>query len=701
MKMRRKKPLPSWSPSRNFPTYLKAKRSWFPLLRKYTWLFAAFFAFGLLVSFLFLKWELVQYVSVVNLELVASPTSALGTEKKTYSVSAEEAKTHVLKITSGTLTERVAKIIQLNPNLYRRFIETADRRALRKGFDLYDLLKNGLSSSHKDAVLTINYTHPDPIIAATVTDIYGLEYEKYQSESMSSTSKVEIESLKSQEERLQLSLKLNEKNLNELDSQNPSLSLSLDHDVDEETRLSHLNQVVLLEKKVSELELQLSQVLPLVNNLEGLRKISFLSTSSSVVKLTENDNALKVELSRLSVVYGKKHPKILDIVSKIEENNGLLKEALASAIIGLEASWREAKTNLDVARERLRNHTEQLAKNKRLRQEYDDIKSNILRERNLLNLTQQKISNLGVTQDKGFSSVKLVSLTNGYAEKKQISPWIVFSAGLFGSLLLSAAAFVIISYSAKSFSSEESTGDFYGIPILSHIKNYPPKKMSSASGVIFEGRDLFKNDFDKLNSSIVLSLSGKTPRIFVVASSVGGEGRTFVAANVALNFATKGEKILFVDCDFRHSNLFTKSNFVRTNGLLSYITNKDLPLENIIRKTDIPNFDVVHSGGVTDHATQRLTSDRFKVFLKDVSKQYDRIIIDTPPVAIYGDANLVISLSDAVLFVAAEGRVESETLHSMLKKLTLSNVAIIGIVVNFSTNESCVLPKIFHFQIRW
>jgi capsular exopolysaccharide synthesis family protein len=116
-------------------------------------------------------------------------------------------------------------------------------------------------------------------------------------------------------------------------------------------------------------------------------------------------------------------------------------------------------------------------------------------------------------------------------------------------------------------------------------------------------------------------------------------------------------------------------------GIIQYLAG-DVTLEDAIQKEFMPNLDILPAGGSTKSPTQLLSSERFTNMIHELRLRYDRIIIDTPPVATVSDALNILPLVDGVILVIRFNMVKRKTAVVNLKRLRESNVPIFGAVLN-------------------
>ena len=143
----------------------------------------------------------------------------------------------------------------------------------------------------------------------------------------------------------------------------------------------------------------------------------------------------------------------------------------------------------------------------------------------------------------------------------------------------------------------------------------------------------------------------KGEQVIAVTSSFIGEGKTFLAINLASIYALAGKHTLLLGFDLQRPKISEAFNLSRNEGITNYLIN-DIPVEQVIQKTVTKNLDIMLSGPVPPNPDELIESDKSRLLFSELRKRYDFIIMDTPPIGFVGDAFLLNRFSDVTLFVA-------------------------------------------------
>ena len=174
--------------------------------------------------------------------------------------------------------------------------------------------------------------------------------------------------------------------------------------------------------------------------------------------------------------------------------------------------------------------------------------------------------------------------------------------------------------------------------------------------------------------------------VFFVTSSIKGEGKTFIALNLAITLSTLNKKVILIGADLRNPQLhrgfgIKKSNF---KGVSNYLSNTHVLLEDLVVKNLIDNLDldIVFSGTLPPNPAELLSNGRFEMLLNQLREQYDYIVVDTAPTLLVADTTLITNLADAILFVTRANFTEKRLLPFIKELKEMNKIKNIGIIFN-------------------
>jgi len=207
--------------------------------------------------------------------------------------------------------------------------------------------------------------------------------------------------------------------------------------------------------------------------------------------------------------------------------------------------------------------------------------------------------------------------------------------------------------------------------IITH--SYPKSPISEAYRVL--RTNLKFTSFDSSLKTIVITSSGPS------------EGKSTTVTNLAVTFVQSGSKAIIIDADLRkpriHKIFGISNRFGTTNSIV-----EPQAVDDYLQKTSIEGLDILTSGPLPPNPSELLGSKKMKDLLELVKSRYDIVFIDSPPVGVVTDAQILSTLADGTILVAASGQVTFEALKRSKELLGKVNANILGVVVNMLEKES-------------
>ena len=184
-----------------------------------------------------------------------------------------------------------------------------------------------------------------------------------------------------------------------------------------------------------------------------------------------------------------------------------------------------------------------------------------------------------------------------------------------------------------------------------------------------------------VRTNIQFSSLDKKNKVISITSTKPSEGKSTVIYKLAKSFADNGDKVILLDCDLRSPSISEIAGINDNVGITNYLTGKVNIQRAINKDREQSNLDMIFTGPVPPNPAEILASETFKEFIEDLSKEYDYVFIDTPPVGLFTDASLVSTISDGVIFVIKSSDTKKEDISLALENLKKVDAHILGAVL--------------------
>lgn len=221
-----------------------------------------------------------------------------------------------------------------------------------------------------------------------------------------------------------------------------------------------------------------------------------------------------------------------------------------------------------------------------------------------------------------------------------------------------------------------------------HFKEKKKELDSMKNGVkLFgekRGPSVIREEFNTLSTNIEFASADSYYQNIMVTSAAVSEGKSTIAANLAATFARQGQKTLLVDGDLRRPTVKVTFGINQIEGLTNFLTAKSesYSKEKIIYKTHRDNLTVIPSGSTAPSPLELLKSKKMNKLMRELSKDYDRVIYDIPPVLAVSDAQVLAGKVDGTILVVRNNHTEKLAVKQAVSQLQRVNGIIIGSVFN-------------------
>ena len=187
----------------------------------------------------------------------------------------------------------------------------------------------------------------------------------------------------------------------------------------------------------------------------------------------------------------------------------------------------------------------------------------------------------------------------------------------------------------------------------------------------------------KLRAYVLRRNSPEAPRTIMVTSAMAGEGKTFVAANLAAGIANDLQtQALLVDCDLRNPCLSDWFDVPKNKGLSEYLQGNGVPVSDFVIGTELEKLKVFPAGSIGENPTELIGSNKMETLVRELKQQQDNryIIFDSTPILATTEPEVLGKLVDGIIMVVRAGTTPRETVQQAIRVFDAGKI--IGVVLN-------------------
>jgi len=532
-------------------------------------------------------------------------------------------------------------------------------------------------------MVSVQYEHPDSNVAADVANLFTDEFVNYNVRLNIDSSMRAVEDLKVRVDEQREKVEKIQDQLVAYREKHRSVSLDRRDNILSE-QLNSLNNILTADKRILDVaETNWKLIQQFQEQAKPLWDLPFIAEDNRINELLRQRSSQKIEIASLEKRYRSKHPKMIQAQKSLEQIEDELDAAIQSTVEQIRVEYLQAEENYQLSAIRLEEKEQEVLDLNKLAVEYDslqrelDVTSGLYQQMVLrLNSETAKMAMQGV-------SARIIDKATPPADPYKPNVPMNLAIGLFGGVGLGLGlvfAMAVLDDKIKSAFDIESTLGLPLVGVVPRIKrlNSPEKARAVASNSDRRVTEAFR----AIHSAMKINEVSKNAKVIITTSTSPSEGKSFVTTNMALTFAIHGERTLIMDADLRMPNVAKSLSIEESQKGINQYFNNSASLDEVIIKDFYPNLDVLTAGGRCKNPTQILNCPHFEQLLAELAERYDRVFIDSPPIAAVSDVLTILPHADGLVYVIKYNAVKRKTAKANLRRLMESNTPIFGAVLN-------------------
>lgn len=531
-------------------------------------------------------------------------------------------------------------------------------------------------------LVDVRYRSPDPQLAARAANALAknyieqnLEYKFLASQEASDWLNDRLAEQRKQVEDAELALQ-------QYREQNDAISLEDTENIVVQ-KLADLNAAVTraktqrIEKEALYNQLRLSQ-----SNPAALDTFPAILSNTFIQQQKAEIARLQREQAQLSEKLGDKHPEMQRVVAALDVSQSRLNGEIAKVVQAVRSEYQAAlaqENSLSAALNQQKN--EALAMNRKAI-DYTVLRRDVDSSRQIYDSLMQRAKETGVAGELRTSNIRIVDPAE--VPRGPVSPRVRLNLmfALAAGFIFACGLVFFIEYLDSRIKTPDEIKTHLGLPHLGMLPKLDEKSTNGAYPLISNGVPAnFSEAFRALRTNVLFSTAQEGSKSLVITSTGPGEGKSMVAANMALGLAQAGQRVLLIDADMRKPKVHDALGIPQEPGLSNLLVGRSKASETV-RKTSVPGLWVLPAGRTPPNPAELVGSARFRDFIVSLRDHFDWVLIDSPPVMAVTDASLVAHSATGVLFVVGAEMTSRHAARRALDQLEQVNARFVGAVLN-------------------
>jgi len=587
-----------------------------------------------------------------------------------------------------------------NPNLVSRIKEwvksfindfTADSQEAKNNLsevseealkqrDLIEFVEDNLEVSPKrnSMLISISFASPDRHLSQTVVNGFVEEFVRWNMDKKLDASQLARDFMMKQIDRAKINLEKAEEELNQFGKQAGIVSLDVKQN-------SIYRQLEALNSSLAEAEADLIAKESVYNQavLDGPSHLPQVMESPVIAGLKAEYARLQSEYEDLAVTFHDEYPAVKALKTKMNSIGERINIEEKKIFLSIENEYQAALKKMETMRARVEQQKQlALDLNERATQ-YKimarEVETNKEIYQSLLERTKEIESMVGVSS----SNIHIVNAAllpiKPFKPKVKLNLLLAIVVGLMGGIGLA----FFLEYFSDTIANPSEISDRFQIPILGVAPLSKSDEFPVEQTFVNDPRSPFSEAVRSTKMSIQLAGTADQARSFLMTSTKPSEGKTTMAANLALAFAGSGEKVILIDADMRKPKLhefFENYSVAGSPGLSRFLAG--VGSKGLVCQNGMGNLCFIPAGPVPPNPVELLASDRFALLVETLTRRFDRVIVDGPPCLGFADSMVLSRYVGGVVLVSSIGETTRDAIRHFKKSMLASQGRILGCIVN-------------------
>jgi capsular exopolysaccharide synthesis family protein len=403
---------------------------------------------------------------------------------------------------------------------------------------------------------------------------------------------------------------------------------------------------------------------------EELDALPQVATDPVVTGFNTQIAGLSVELGRLGEKYKEGHPEVQKVRAQIAQLSKAKQARAAQILEGLQAEFAQLRKREAELQSAMDAQKAQAAAQSRKVSELEALKKEADSAKGLYEVLLQKLNETDIATSIRSNNVTVVERASPPLSPVRPQKRRIAAAGLLLGLLAGLLLVLVRDYLANTIREPEEIERYLHLDLLAAVPRYEEP-----------GDTLATEAYQNLRTALIFARRDESGQVVLVTGTAPQEGKTTTIVNLARLLAGAGETTVVVDCDLRRAQLHQRLGLSREPGFTDHFVAREA-VSSLIQPTPTAGLFALTAGPLPPNPPALLARRALGELLAELRREFDWVLIDSPPLASVTDALLIARQADHTILVVQHNKVDKRLVKRSVAALRRATPHLLGAVLN-------------------
>jgi capsular exopolysaccharide synthesis family protein len=564
--------------------------------------------------------------------------------------------------------------------------DAAKREAMRRQDRIVDVFLNhvDVATLGRSHIISVQFSSIDPYKSAKIANALASAYlQQQRQQKVATTNRVEGY-LTDRIKELRDQVEASEQAVAQYRKENGLYNTGKDTGLTTQ-QLGELNsQLIMAQTAKAEADARLHEAISMKG--QGLQgsgpdSVPDVLKNPLIQSLKQQQSQAEAQLADLAAQYGPRHPMIVNARAQVADINAKISREMNHVIDSIRQEARLADARYSALQGDLNHLQTTMGGVNEKTIHLEALERDATVNRNLLEAMLSRLKETYGRQELQQADARLVSEAAPPELPSYPPKGLILALTGAAGLLLGALVALTRENVDRTFRVSEQVEAATGLPVISMVPSVDGATPPTVH-VLRHPVSAYSEALRRVHIGLELADPDHSPKTVLFTSAAPAEGKSVMVASLGRLLASNGKRVLLIDCDWRCPNLHRLFRCPNKGGLAALLNEDETNLHEIIYNDSLSGLDLIVAGVWNPQSIHKLTAERMRLILQTFAKNYDIVILDSPPILVGAEVLTLSRMVDKVSFVLRWGHTKREIVLEALKQLVDAQGDVAGVVMS-------------------